>query len=222
MASNIKMAELKVTGNLIENWMLFRRKFEGYLNENRKEFPNSETKIALFLNQIGENGLHIFNNLNVTEDDCNDMQKILSLFEAKCKSDTLYASRTKFYKRIQNDREPFESFVCELKSLARECLFGNQADNEIKYRIYLGIRDQDTKEKLVNVDSYTLDYVLMYCKSVELYQSHQKLSDQSVDGPIVIGEDPINSKSTECVIQGDSEENGAKIVEVSFVLICYK
>lgn len=229
------MAELKVTGNLSENWVLFRQNFERYLSEHQKEYPNSETKIALFLNRIGENGLHIFNSIDVTEDDCNDMRKILSLFESKCNSSTLHGSRSKFYKRIQNDREPFESFVGALKSLATECLFGNQADNEIKYRIYLGIRDQDTKEKLVNVDSYTLDYVLMYCRSVELYQSHQKLNGQSVAGQLVIGEDPHNSNSTECVLQGDNQQHALKIPEVSldgnllcidklviFVLFSYK
>lgn len=64
MANNIVCnvpSQLKLEGNLNENWKRFKQSFEIYLLASALEKSEDERKIAILLNLIGEEALEVYN-----------------------------------------------------------------------------------------------------------------------------------------------------------------
>ena len=150
---------LKMQENRVEEWKLFLQMYENYeliteLNKKSKEYQK-----AVFLHTLGPVGLRLYNTLTFDrEGDEKDVKVI------KEKMSTLIIGRTNetyerfiFNKRDQKPGESIETYIAELRELAKSCKFCEcLKDSLIRDRIVLGICDQGTRKVLLQKRDLTL------------------------------------------------------------------
>lgn len=201
---------LLVVGNLADNWKIFKQNFLNYIETPKNNSTNSDTQVAILLNLIGEDGLRIFNALNLTESQVNDLHKVLGAMETYCteshRSDLIYR-RSVFNQRCQGNAETFDDFLLAVRSLAKECSFGVLETVRIKDRIVMGLRDLETRDKLEKIQDLSLESAISFCRASEV----MKMGDSKTGGEIVL-QHQVSSKSTDCVL---ATECGSQELEVS-------
>lgn len=201
---------LLVVGNLADNWKIFKQNFLNYIEAPKIPSTNSETHVAILLNLIGEDGLRIFNTLNLTESQVNDLHKVLDALESYCteshRGDLIY-KRSVFNQRCQRNDETFDAFLLGVRALAKECGFGVLENLRIKDRIILGLKDLETRDKLEKIQDLTLESAISFCRASEAMKS----TDNKTGSGIVL-QHQVSSKSTDCVL---ATECGSQDLEVS-------
>lgn len=199
---------LLVVGNLADNWKIFKQNFLNYIESPKVRSNSTETHVAILLNVIGEDGLRIFNTLNLTESQVNDLQKVLNALEAYCtesyRSDVIY-KRSVFNQRCQRNDETFDQFLMGVRTLAQECGFGVLENLRIKDRIVMGLRDLETRDKLEKIQDLTLESAISFCRASEVMNT----SDSKMG---IVLQHQTSSKSTDCVLVS---ELGSQELEVS-------
>lgn len=204
---------LLVVGNLADNWKIFKQNFLNYIESPKIRSTNAETHVAILLNLIGEDGLRIFNTLNLTESQVSDLKTVLAALESYCteshRSDIVY-KRSVFNQRCQGNSETFDAFLLGVQTLAKECGFGVLENVRIKDRIVMGLKDLETRDKLENIRDLTLENAISFCRASEAMKS----SSNKTEGGIVL-QHQASSKSTDCVL---AAECGSQELEVGQLL----
>ncbi|CAB3978166.1 Hypothetical predicted protein [Paramuricea clavata] len=77
-----------------------------------------------------------------------------------------------FNKRDQESHETVDAYFAALRTLAKTCNFGNLEDNLIRDRIVIGIKDNATQNKLLQVSKLTLQ------QSIDIVLSCEKTAKQ--------------------------------------------
>ena len=72
-----------------------------------------------------------------------------------------------FNRRVQENGERFDIFLGEVRRLARSCQFEGVEDSMIRDRIVVGVRDDATRRKLLQVRELTLKNAIDICKASE-------------------------------------------------------
>ena len=224
-------APLQVDQHLSENWTKFEHDFRAYLinttiEQNGTNHSSDNDDLAVLLNVIGEDGLKIFNKLNLSESQLNNIETVLKEYETYCNniSNNLIISaerdiateRSIFHQRLQGENESFNSFLEAINKLAETCAFGNHLDAMLLDRIVLGVWDVDTRRKLEELQSLTLENVISFCRSSEL------LKKQSIDQINIACQK--NNRSTECVLQNSAVNisSGDKVRKINDIHIVTK
>ena len=57
--------------------------------------------------------------------------------------------------RVQQEGETVDAYVTALKTLAKTCNFAQLQDDLLKHRIGIGIKDNATRKKLLNMRKLT-------------------------------------------------------------------
>ncbi|CAG9827339.1 unnamed protein product [Diabrotica balteata] len=124
--------------NIVHEWKFWKQKFQLLLTTSDKSEKPDHIKIAILLNQLGDEGLKIFN--TVEYENVRDEQKYNIVL---CKLDTycsplknLIYEHFKFFKRDQLQNESIDQFVTPLKQLTSTCEF-KEKDTLILNRIVL-------------------------------------------------------------------------------------
>lgn len=201
---------LLVVGNLADNWKIFKQNFLNYIESPATRSAGPETHVAILLNVIGEDGLRIFNTLNLTESEVNDLNKVLQALEAYCteshRSDLIY-KRSVFNQRCQGNDETFDGFLLGVRTLAKECGFGVLENLRIKDRLVMGLRDLEARDKLEKIQDLTLESAISFCRASEVMKA-----SNNTNGSGIVLQHQVSSKSTDCVL---APECGSKELEVS-------
>ena len=142
--------ELKMVGNLSENWRRWKQRFNIYMKASGADKQDEGTKIALLLHCVGEEALEVYNTFKF--DPATDEDKFeanIKKFEEHCnpRKNTVF-ERYKFWECTQGEGESIDQFVTELKTRAKSCEF-DAADQENLMsldRIVFGIKDVHIKE----------------------------------------------------------------------------
>ena len=74
--------------------------------------------------------------------------------------------------RIQDKNESFDNFLSEVRRLIKSCDFGALTDSIIRDRIICGIRDETTRQKLLQIRKLDLAKAIDICRSSETAQRH--------------------------------------------------
>jgi hypothetical protein len=140
---------------------------------------------------VGEKGRQIYSTWDLSNDQRKKLKSYYDKFEEYCKpkSNIIY-NRYLFKSRAQQENEPFEQFVTELKTLIKDCDYpvGMQQDL-IRDHIVFGVRSSKVREKLIVEGSdLTLEKCVDVAHTYELSQSQAQAiasgsttSQQSVD-----------------------------------------
>lgn len=159
---------MKLDGNLAENWNKFKQKYFLYLEATEKMAKLDKLKVALLLTSMGEECIDIFNSFKLVAEDAEKFNTVIKHFDEyfKPKKNTVIA-RYKFFNCKQQENESIDSFVTNLKNLAKECSFNTQEESLIRDLLIIGIRDLSVKEKLLIDSELNLTKAIEYCRAKE-------------------------------------------------------
>ncbi|KAK2564322.1 hypothetical protein P5673_012582 [Acropora cervicornis] len=140
--------------------------------------PNTTLKTLLrtatLLTCIGLDALDVYEGLEFdSEDDKQDIDIVLQKLQRYCIGETneIY-ERYRFNKRDQKPNESLDVYVTALRTLAKTCNCGVLENSLIRDWIVIGVRDNQTRKKLLQVSKLTLKECIDICRSYET-SSHQ-------------------------------------------------
>ncbi|XP_072398209.1 uncharacterized protein [Diabrotica undecimpunctata] len=154
--------------NISHEWKFWKQKFQLFLTASGKSEKPDHIKIAILLNQLGDEGLKIFYTFEY--ENVGDDQKynvVLCKFDTYCSPlKNLIYEHFKFFKRDQLQNESIDQFVTALKQLASTCEF-KEKDTLILDRIVLGTHDLRIQEKLLQCADLKLAQAIDICRAME-------------------------------------------------------
>jgi len=84
---------LVLTGNLVENWRIFREAFEIYIEAAGLTTASNKRQVAIFLNLVSKEGLERYNTLTFQNvEDNKKIEQVLKAFQDYCKPKKKYSS----------------------------------------------------------------------------------------------------------------------------------
>ncbi|KAL4719961.1 hypothetical protein ACJJTC_001379 [Scirpophaga incertulas] len=167
--------ELSVSGDLAENWRQFRQSLEIFLLASGLTNTDSERKLAILLNVIGEHGLKIYNNFNLSNA---TYENVLEEFQRYCepKRNILHA-RYIFQTRKQEVGEPFDNFLNDVKKLAKNCNFGSFEDEAVRDRLIFGSCDTEIQNRIIfdSTDEFKLEEAIRRLRVAEISRKQSQI-----------------------------------------------
>ena len=142
---------LNPKGNLAQNWRTFRRRWESFEISSRMTRRSHEERAATLQQCLPEETLEVLDTLPFAEgEDRNDMAVVLCHMKVYCfsKTNVIY-ERYQITQRAQKQAEPFDDYLISLRSMIRACNYGATQDELLRDKIVHGIRDNDTRQKLL-------------------------------------------------------------------------
>lgn len=166
-----KPEELRLEGNVAENWKKFRKQLENFLLAAGLTEKPSEEKCAIALNLIGEEAFDLLELLDLEEVDRKSFELVIEAYEKYCtpKKNIVY-ERFVFYTRQQKENEPFDQFYADVRKLAKNCEFigGQLAANElVRDRLVLGTIHIELQELLIRMKDSSLENIVLRSKLFE-------------------------------------------------------
>ncbi|XP_072384427.1 uncharacterized protein [Diabrotica undecimpunctata] len=150
--------------NISQEWKFWKQKFQLFLTASGKSEKPDRIKIAILLNQLGDEELKIFNTFEY--ENVGDDQKY---------NVVLY--------QLQN--ESIDQFVTALKQLASTCEF-KEKDTSILDRIVLGTHNLRIQEKLLQCADLKLAQAIDICRAMENSAvTQRKISKESESVSVV-------------------------------------
>ena len=169
--TNLRLPDpLRVTGSSVaDNWKRFREQWENYELAADLTDASSEKRAAVLLTCVGNDAYDIYRTLDFeTPADKKKIDKVIEAFEAFCVGAVnVTYERYVFNKRQQESGERFDVFLGEVRRMARTCRFDGVEESMIRDRIVVGIRDDATRRKLLQVRDLTLIKAIDICKASE-------------------------------------------------------
>ena len=81
--------------------------------------------------------------------------------------------RFKFFNVKQQENQPVDDFVNELRTKAQECEFLELTESLIRDRIVCGINNLKLQERLLREPDLTLDRTILLCKLMKMLENKQ-------------------------------------------------
>lgn len=163
-----------------ENWSVFKQRWENYAILTQLSKQPEDYQVALFLYSIGTEAVKTFNTFDLTDEDKKSLKAIIEAFDKFAigeKNETY--ERYKFNSRNQQENESVSAYVTEIRYLAKTCNFcACLHDSLIRDRIVLGIRDNDTRKRLLQKRKLTLAECIDMCLANEATKSQLKALDK--------------------------------------------
>ena len=178
-----KYLDLKHSGEIAENWKLWKEKYNNYFVISRLDRETPEFQLAMFKHTIGDDALKVIKTFNYAEgENSSDWRVVMGKMEKHCIGEVneIY-ERYCFNMRDKLPTESVDSFVAELRNLAKTCNFCDcLRDSLIRDRIVLGIKNEQTTKKLLRMRDLTLNRCIDVCRSEEVAELQMK----SLSGPV--------------------------------------
>ncbi|XP_063923109.1 uncharacterized protein K02A2.6-like [Zophobas morio] len=167
---------MKFEGNIPANWKRFRSIFEIYAEATGCYAKGDSVAVATFLHIVGEEAREIFETFEFEEDDeRKDIKKVIAKFEEYfVPKVNPSVERNKFYNRVQEKEEPFDTFVTDLKRIAADCAFGEFKQEMLRDRIVCGVTDARVKDRLLREKNLTLGKAIEIGRAAEVTEQHMK------------------------------------------------
>ncbi|KYN05529.1 hypothetical protein ALC62_03520 [Cyphomyrmex costatus] len=166
---------LKTNGNLNENWNKVRESFDIFLKVTNDIIKSDEIKVAILLNIVGKDGIELYNKFNLQETEKKNLTRVLQCFEEHCGPKKNIVHETfKFFSRIQQEDEKFESFLRDIRKLSQTCDFGTMTNRMIRDKIVFGIRDKALQDRLLKMEDLNLQKTINYCRASEIQERKQQ------------------------------------------------
>lgn len=170
-------SKMQCDGNLETNWKRFKRQFENYAVASRLVKEADEAyKVAVFFAIAGEEVHEIFDNLKFeNEEDRKKYDKVVEALEHYFVGDTHEAFESyRFHTRKQENEETMDAFVAALRKLAKNCNFGDLEERLIRDQVVMGVKEENVREKLLEVKELNLDKCLQIGRAFEASKQQMK------------------------------------------------
>ena len=176
---------LNVSGkNKATNWKAYKQLWENYAIVTQLEQQSEEYRVALFLYSIGPEAVKTYNSFDISEENWRKLPEIMKCFDDYAIGETNETyERYVFNSRNQKDEETIDKYVAELRTLTQSCNFCTCLhDSLIRDRIVLGIRDGNTRKRLLRQSKLTLQKCIDIVKSDKVSSTQMKSMDQGGKG----------------------------------------
>jgi hypothetical protein len=162
-------AHLSLEGNLQANYRNWIRSFEICSVASGVDAKDEKVQCNVFLHVAGPEAQKIHATMEFAEADVDKITPLKAKFRTFCEGKrNITVIRYQFNSRTQKDGESFDSFLTELKQIIQDCEFGNDLrDSLLKDRVVCGIRDESTREKLLQTEDLTLEKCVNTCRISE-------------------------------------------------------
>jgi len=161
---------LRVTGsNVAEDWRRFREQYENYEIASDLTDKTQEKRAAVFLTCIGNEAYDVYRSMEFDQAaDRKKLDPVIAAFEKFCiGAVNVTYERYVFNRRVQDNGERFDAFLGDVRRLARSCEFAAVEESMIRDRIVVGIYDETTRHKLLQVRELSLAKAIDICKASE-------------------------------------------------------
>ncbi|CAB4045301.1 Hypothetical predicted protein, partial [Paramuricea clavata] len=103
--------------------------------------------------------------------------------------------RFKFFNVKQQENQPIDDFINDLKTKAQECEFKELTESLIRDRIVCGVSNLKLQERLLRESDLTLDRAVLLCKADEdTRKQTDEIQKHTVDSDNKIGAVKVNGK----------------------------
>ncbi len=154
------------TTNRGEAWKLWKQQWQNYVTLSKLDGASNGEQVAMFQSRMSMEALKLYNQLDLPETPT--LKDIIEKMDAQLISEINETyERYCFNMRSQHPDEPFDTFVADLKELAKTCNFKDLNDSLIRDRIVMGIHNKETRKQLLAVKKLTLADSIDMCKAAE-------------------------------------------------------
>ena len=162
---------LVLSSNKCENWKLWKQQWNNYviLSKLDKMEATVTVQLAMLENCLGSDGLKICNSLTFGTDETKDMKAVIMKLE-----ETFIGELNETYERYmfnlrkQQSGESIDDYVTDLRNLAKSCKFCDcLGESLLRDRIVMGVRDLETRKKLLEIKNLKLSACIDLCRSIE-------------------------------------------------------
>jgi hypothetical protein len=177
-------AKLNIAGNIAVEWKRFSSQWRNYEVAADLTGESKKKRTAIFLACIGTEAYELFQAMHfAAAADREDLDKVVEAFQRHCIGEVnVTYERYTFNRRVQDVAETFDTFVADLRRLAKSCEFGTLEDSIIRDRIVIGIRDDPTRRKLLQTRKLDLNQAIDIGKASEV--ATKQLKDMSTPDEI--------------------------------------
>ena len=162
--------------NVAQRWTRWQKQFQMYFTACELGKKSKEVQVAILLHSAGPEAQEIHEQFQFTEDgDKKEYLKILEKFGDYCKprKNVVY-ERYRFWSRNQQEDEPVDKWVKDLKTIAVDCEFKDQENSMIRDKLVFGICDGRIKERMLREADLSLQKALDICRAAESTKSQMK------------------------------------------------
>lgn len=173
--------------NLANNWRIWKSKWIDFSVLARLNEQPMPYRLAMFRHTIGDEARRVLETMQYDKDeDSSDLETIIRKFGDFCEGQTNEIfQRYQFFTRGRHPDESIESYVTELRILARSCNFCKcMADSLIRDRIVFGVNDENITKRLLRQRQLTLNQCLDICYSESSAAHHFQQLHQSTDAEL--------------------------------------
>ncbi|VVC26083.1 Hypothetical protein CINCED_3A000567 [Cinara cedri] len=167
-----KPSPLKMTGNLIDNFKMFKQEFQIFFDATECHMKKEATQVAILLNLLGPDGLKVYNTLKVKNETVCEILNALECYCISRKNEIM--GQYLFFTRNQGAEEPFENFYTDLKQLIKTCGFDQFEEKLLRIQIVLGISNKDVQTSLL-MEDLPLERVVNECRAAEQTESNRRV-----------------------------------------------
>lgn len=155
-----------VEGNVAESWKRFKQRLHFYFQGVVSTKLTDQRKLGVLMTALGDQGLDVFNTFKDVDEN-STFDDVMAAFEKYCnpKRNTVY-ERFLFSQVVQGTRN-VDAFVVELKNQASRCEFGEQADNLVRDRLVVGVRNPIVRKELLRDSELTLQSAVEIARAWE-------------------------------------------------------
>src|SRR6266516_3134093 len=157
------------SSEISSSWKRFKSQWANYELATDLSGEPKEKRTAVLLTCIGNEAYDVFQSM-VFADEAhrNDIDQVIRAFDDYCIGETnITYERYILNKRVQEPNEPFDSFMTELRRLIKSCDYGMLEESIIKDRIVIGINDDSTRRKLLQLRKLDLAAAIDVCRASE-------------------------------------------------------
>ena len=183
---------LNLVGNLSDNFIRWRQKFEIYQVASGLDTKSRKVQSMTLLHIIGSEAVEIYNTFEFRADECTQHCKIrenfhtvdclLQKFEKYCNPrKNVTIERHVFFNRNQSEGESFDSFLTDLKLKSRSCEFGPLRHSLIKDRIVGGIKSDKVRQALLKEYDLDLEKAERICRASETAENQLAIMNDDIE-----------------------------------------
>ena len=172
LVANIRpLPPINVHGDRAEEWTLFDQQFTWFLAATSLNAQPEQVQIAVFMSSIGADAVKEYNSLKIPPKDAEKLTSIRLALKNRFAPKINYRfERYQFNKLVQEPGEKFDKFLSRVMSRAKKCEFKDLLDDLTVDRIIFGIRDDQLRTKLLDLDPLSLQRAADLCRNAEACQ----------------------------------------------------
>lgn len=177
--------EISWTENRLEDFKVFKTAYENFEIATQLDGKEDKIRVASLLAIIGSKGVKMYNNLTLTAAEKMSVTSILQKMEEFLKptQNTIY-DRYVFNSATQREDESIPEFVSRLRSLVKNCSFGDLENELLRDRLVIGVESIELRKHLLSIPNLTFEEAMKKCKvyeatNLQLEKIESKASDLS-------------------------------------------